>query len=119
MIIKNLSALTEPTKGALEPVQKFNQQTVAAVEKLTTYQLESLKTYSDMGVSQLKAVAELKDTEGLQKFISKQTDVLRTFSECVLSDLKAVTQIGVDFLSQTAKVGAKTSPVTPEKIEVA
>lgn len=122
MIIKTFSALTEPTKGALEPVRKFNQQTVAAVEKLATHQLESLKTYSDMGVNQLKAVAEVKDMNGLQKFLYGQTDVLRDFGECARSDIKAVTQACVGFVSQnmpTTKASAKEVPVTPEKTEAA
>ena len=50
MIIETLSAFTKLTRGALEPVRKLNQQAVAPVEKLAARQLESLKTYSDMGV---------------------------------------------------------------------
>lgn len=122
MMIKTFSALTEPTKGALEPVRKFNQQAVAAVEELATHQLESLKTYSDMGIGQLKAVAEVRDMDSLQNFLHKQTDVLRGFGECALSDIKAVTQVGVGFISQkmpTTEADTKANSVTPEKIEAA
>lgn len=122
MIIKTFSALTEPTKGALEPVQKLNQQAVAAVEKLAAHQLESLKTYSDMGIGRLKAAAEVKDMNGLQNFLYGQTDVLRAFGGCARSDIKAVAQACIGFVSQnmpTTKVGAKAVLVTPEKTEAA
>lgn len=119
MIIKTLSALTKPTQSVLEPVQKLNQNAVAAVEKLAAHQLESLKTYSDMGVSQLKAAAEVKDSDGLQNFMFKQTDVLRAFGERVLSDITAVARVGVDFLSQATKVGAEAAPVAPAKPKAA
>ncbi len=119
MIIETVSALTEPTKRILEPVQKLNQQAVATVEKLAAHQLESLKTYADIGVSQLKAAAEMKDIEGLQNFVFKQSDVLRAFGECVISDIKAVTEAGVGFFSQATKVGAKATRVAPVKTKAA
>jgi len=64
-------------------------------------------------------VAEVKDTDGLQNFMFQQTDMLRAFSEHVLSDITAVARVGVDFLSQTTKVGAEAAPVTPAKPKAA
>ncbi len=49
----------------------------------------------------------------------QQTDMLRAFSEHVLSDITAVARVGVDFLSQTTKVGAEAAPVTPAKPKAA
>jgi phasin family protein len=119
MITETLSALTKPTQGLLEPVQKLKHHAVSTVEKLAAHQLESLKTYSDTGVGQLKAAAEVKDIDGLQNFMSKQTDVLRALGEQVLSDLTATAQLGVDFLSQATKVGAKAIPLAPAKPKAA
>lgn len=105
MITKTLSALTEPTKGVLEPVHKLNQQTISAVEKLAAYQIDSLKTFSELGVSQLKAVAEVRDVKSLQNLLSKQTDVLREVGDRLMSDFKAIFKMGTDFVSQSTKVG--------------
>jgi phasin family protein len=117
MITETISALTEPTKGVLEPVQKLNQQAVTTVEKLAARQMDSLKAYSDLGVSQLKIVAEVKDVEGLQNLVSKQVDFLRAFGECLMSDIKAVAQIGVDFVSQATRVGADETAAAPAKTQ--
>ena len=107
MFMKTLSALTEPTKGVLEPVQKLNQHAVATVEKLAAHQIESLKTYSALGVGQLKAAAEVKDVEGLQTLMSKQIDVLSEFGEQIWADMKVVAEMGVEFVTQAANVGAE------------
>ena len=108
MITETLSALTEPTKGVLEPVHKLNQQAIAAIEKLATHQINSLKTYTELGVSQLKAVAEVRDVEGLQNLVSKQTDVLREVGDRLMSDFKAISQMGVNFISHSTKVGPES-----------
>lgn len=112
MIIETLSALTEPTQRVFEPAQKFKQHAVSSIEKLASYQLQSLKRYSDITVSQLKAVAEIKDSEDLQNFLLNQTNVLRAFHDSALSDITAVAQVGIDlFLPQATNVGTQAASV--------
>ncbi len=117
MITETLSSLTEPTKGMLEPVQRLNQAAVVTVEKLAEHQIDSLKAYSDLGVSQLKVAAEVRDVKGLQNLVSKQTDVLRRFGECLTSDFRAFLELGADFVSHTKKIGLEAAPALPQKIQ--
>jgi phasin family protein len=112
---ETLSALTDPAKGMLEPVQKLNQEAVSMVEKLAEHQIKSLKTYSALGVSQLKAAAEVKNVEGLQDLMSRQTDFMRKFGECLMSDFKAIFAMGTEFLSKATKVGAEPVLEAPVK----
>ncbi len=109
MITETLSALTKPTKGVLEPVQELNQQAIATIEKLAAHQIDSLKAYTELGVNQLKAAAEVRDVEGLQNLLSKQTDVLRKVGDRLMSDFKAISQMGTNFVSQSTKVGPKAA----------
>lgn len=115
MITETLSALTKPTKGMLDPVLKLNQEAVATVEKLAAHQIDRLKTYSNLGVSQLKVAAEVRDIEGLQHLMSKQTEVLQKFGECLMSDFKALFEMSADFVSQAKKIGAEAAPALPIK----
>lgn len=110
MITKTLSALTQPTKGILEPVQKLNQEAVATVQKLTTHQIASLKSYSNLGMKQLKVAAEVRDLEGFQHLMAKQRDVLRAFGECLMSDAKAIFEMSADFVSHAKKIRAEAAP---------
>ena len=115
MITETLSALTGPAQGVLEPIQKLSRQAVITVEQLAARQLDSLKTYADLGVGNIKAAAEVRDIESLQAFMSKQTDVVRSVADRFVADAKAVAEMGVDFISQTAKVGAMSIPEAPAK----
>ena len=109
MITETLSALTKTTHGVLEPVQQLNQQGLAAMEELASRQMDSLKTYTELGVSQLKVMAEVRDVEGLQNLVSKQTDVLKEVGDRLTSDFKAISQMGTNFVSQSMKVGPKAA----------
>ena len=108
MITQTMSALTNPTKAVLEPVHKLNQQTLIAVEKLAALQIDSLKAYSELGVSQLKAVFEVRDVEGLQNLLSNQTDVLKKVSDRLTYDFQAILRLGADIVSQTRQSAAVT-----------
>ena len=119
MFTETLSALTKPTEGVLEPVQKLNQQAVAAVQKLAAHQLRSLKTYSELGVGQLKAAAEVRDVEGLQTLMSKQTDVVRELGERIWADTKELAQMGVDFATEAKKIGSQAAPAAAAKAKAA
>lgn len=116
MITKTLSALTDPTKGLLEPVHKLNRQAITAIEKVAAYQVDSLTTYSRLGINQLKAAAEVRDVEGLKNLLSKQTDVLREVGDRLMSDFKACFQVGADFVSQSSKVDAEAADVAAVKV---
>lgn len=107
MITKMISAFTEPAEGLLEPARKLNQQAVTAIGKVAAYQIDSLQTYSRLGVGQLQAAAEVKNIEDIQHLLSKQNEVLKEVGGRLMSDCKAFYQIGADFVSQSSKVKAQ------------
>lgn len=117
MITETLAPLSEPTKAVLAPVQKLNQAAVETVEKFAIHQNDSLKAYTDLGVSQLKLAAEVRDIKGLQKLMAKQTEVLRAFGECLMTDFRAVFEMGADFVSHAKKIGIKATPALPLKTQ--
>lgn len=118
MITETLSALTGPNRGILDPVRRLNQETVATVQRLAAHQIDSLKTYSHLGTSQLQMAAEVRDMQSLQELMSKQTDVLQALSKCLISDIRAVIEIGADFVSHAKKIGFGVAPVLPVKAQV-
>lgn len=115
MMIETLSTLTDPAKGVLEPIQKLNQAAVASAEKLTARQIASLTTYSKLGLSQLRAAAEVKDVEGLRTLMSEQKDVLTEFGKRLWADTKAVAEMGAEFVAEAQKLGAPPALEAPAK----
>ena len=110
MFTDTLSALTTPAQGILEPMQKLNKAMVASAEKLTARQIASLTTYSQLGLSQLRAAAEVKDVEGLQTLLSNQKDVLKECGERMWSDTKAVAEMGIELVTTAQQVGSEAAP---------
>ncbi len=86
------------------PVQQFAQLSLATSEKLLTMQLEIAQTYVHLGVSQLKALFEIKDAESLQAFVNSQADVAKNVGEKMMADAKAVANLGAEFNAETQKL---------------
>ena len=102
-------------EGLLEPIQKFNTAALATAQRLTARQTASLMTYTELALDQLKAANEVKDVEGLQKFLSKQTDVLKAVGERLWADTKAIAEMGIEFVSEAQKISGPGAPVAPEE----
>lgn len=90
----------EQTQPFMTPVAKANQLAVANLEKLVTLQMDALRTYVDLGLKQLKAVAEISDPESLKAFYASQLGVAGTVRQKVMDDVKALTELGTDFKAQ-------------------
>jgi phasin family protein len=79
------------------PVKEFNQLAVNHVEKLVELNLESVKAYAELGVSQLKAVSEVQDLDGLKSLMSTQNDVVKQFGEKLAADARAMVELNKAF----------------------
>ena len=104
MTTETFSELSTPTNNVLESANNLNHKIKTAVEKLAALQIDSLKTYSKLGTNQIKAAAEVRDIDGLQKLLSLQTDVFREIGGRLLSDFKAILPAGSDAASKSKKV---------------
>ncbi len=88
----------------LAQVQQFAELSLANSEKLLTMQLEIAQSYVHLGVSQLKALFEVKDAESLQAFVNSQADVAKNVGEKMMADAKAVADLGAEFNADTQKL---------------
>ncbi len=85
-ILKNFTDLTEQSRAALEPVQKYNQLVIENFEKMTALQLSAARFYAELNIEQLKAVSEIKDLPSLTSYQSKQVELINTLTEKVAED---------------------------------
>ena len=69
-------SFTDQTEKSLEPYVKFNKLVTKNVEVMTELQLNAIRTYSEMGLTQMKAASEIKDVTSLTAFNSQQLSVL-------------------------------------------
>ena len=62
---------TDQTEKTLEPYVKFNKLMAKNVEVLTELQLNAMRTYSEMGLTQMKAASEIKKNGNLYTVVVK------------------------------------------------
>ncbi|MFG1489084.1 phasin family protein [Oceanospirillum sp. HFRX-1_2] len=101
---KIMNAFAEQTKNMYAPMRKMNALMVENMEKMTDFQIEALKSYSKMGVNQLKNATEIKDAESVRDFTASQAELMSTLSKKVLEDAKSMADMTMEFKQEIEKI---------------
>lgn len=88
---------SDQTEKTMEPYVKFNKLVTKNVEVLTELQLNAIRTYSEMGLTQMKAASEIKDVTSLTAFNSQQLSVLTKLSQQMTDDSNKLQSIAKEF----------------------
>lgn len=83
----------EQSQDIVNPVVKTNQAVVANLEKLVSFQMNALQSYIDLGISRLKAAAEVRDPQSLQDFFRGQLEAANVLRHKGLDDAKALAEL--------------------------
>ncbi|WP_417596561.1 phasin family protein [Oceanospirillum sp.] len=113
---KIMNAFAEQTKNMYAPMRKMNALMVENMEKMTEFQIEALKSYSKMGVNQLKNATEIKDADSVRDFSASQAELMSTLSKKVLEDAKSMADMTMEFKQEVEKIveeSRTTAAATP------
>ncbi len=102
-----LAQLTEQSQKFAEPVGEITSLTVDYIEKLSQFQVNAVKSYTDLGMDQLKNAADIKDAESLQAFIKKQTEVATSVSKKIAEDAQTLAKMGEVFANDIQALAQK------------
>ncbi len=101
---KIMNAFADQTKNMYAPMRKLNALMVENMEKMTDFQIEALKSYSKMGVNQMKNATEVKDAESVRDFTAAQAELMSTLSKKVLEDAKSMADMSMEFKQEVEKI---------------
>ncbi|EKS7719783.1 phasin family protein [Vibrio vulnificus] len=105
---------SDQTEKNLLPYFKFNKLVTKNVEVLTELQLNAIRTYSEMGLAQMKAASEVKDVTSLASFNGQQLNVLTKLSQQMLDDSNKLQAIAKEFKDDVEKLTSENlKTVTP------
>lgn len=105
---------SEQTEKTLAPYIKFNKLVAKNVETITELQLTAVRTYSDMGLAQVKAASEVTDVTTLTSFSSQQLASLTKLSQQLIDDSNKLQAIAKEFKDDLEKLTADNmKAVTP------
>ncbi|EPC00946.1 hypothetical protein L861_15420 [Litchfieldella anticariensis FP35 = DSM 16096] len=116
---KMFDAFTEQTRNFFEPMRKLNGLMLDNMEKMTQYQLESMKRYSQLGTERVRDASEIKDAEDLRDFGTRQAAIMNELSKQMLEDARAMTELSMQFKSEMDKLFVETGQQTAEQTTAA
>lgn len=99
-----LNAFAEQAKSFNTPFTKLNSLFVENVEKITELQFQALKTYTDLGINQLKKAAEIKDADSARAFTTAQAEAATAINKKVVEDAKVFSDLATDFKNQVEAI---------------
>lgn len=107
MYTEMFKSFSEQTEKTLAPYAKFNKLFTKNVEDLTELQLAAVRAYSDLGLSQLKAVGEVKDLESLTAFNGQQLETLTKLSQQLMDDSNKFSSVAQTFKNDVEELVAE------------
>ncbi len=90
-VIKNWADNTDA------PMAKYNMLVKMNMDVLTALHLNAIRTYSEIGLTKIKAASENSDRHELQRFSTAQLLVLSELAQKMLDDSDKLRQVAVTF----------------------
>lgn len=89
-----LENLNDNTRKMYEPWTRLNQAMLKNAEKMTEFSLETMRHYSDVGLTQLRNVSAIDSAESASKFNQQQGELLNELGQKMLADAQRLTELG-------------------------
>lgn len=83
-----------------EPLIKANKVMIDNVEKMLLFQMNTLKSYCDIGINQLRAAAEITDPHSLQDFCKRQAEIVQTLQCKFMNDTRILSAMAAGFKTE-------------------
>lgn len=109
--------LNENTQKMFEPWTKLTQAFVKNAETMTEFSLNTIKSYSEMGLENMRQVAGIDSAESAKEFNSKQAEMLNVISQQMLADAKRMTELGNSMQEEVMKVMGEVHGETNEQVQ--
>ena len=107
--------MTIQTEKYFEPVREINALALENIEKLLDIQLKSIDDTTRLSVEQLKSAVEIKDVDGLKKYITDQAEIAKSLGERFAKDTQTALEIGASYTDKVQRIVTET--VKPEVTE--
>ena len=85
------------------PVQKFNALLVSHLEKFAQFQLEAVRSYSDLSLEQLRAALDVNNPADLKSYVSQQNKVATVVGKKLSADTETLLSLSKDFTAEIQK----------------
>jgi len=106
--------LGDQLMNAYQPAMALNRTVLDGLEKLTNYQLESIRFYTDFGLNQVQQLANLEGNSDLKAYTRQQTESLSQLGKQLTSDIHRFHLINNEIKSSVMQCLHSSSPHAPK-----
>lgn len=86
------------------PAREFQSLMMDSAERATRFQIESTRSYFEMGLRNLRNGLAVSDASGLQSYLSAQQDLIKGVAEKLQNDLQSAVGMQQEFGQQVQKL---------------
>lgn len=112
---KTFDAFNEQTRQFFEPMRKLNSLMLQNMERVSEYQMESLKRYSQMGTERLRDATEINDAESLRDFGTRQAEMMNALSQQMLEDARTLGEMSLKFKAELEQLYTESGQAFAEQ----
>jgi len=116
---KMMDAFNTQTRQMFEPMRKVNSLMLNNMEKMTQYQLEAMKRYSQMGTDRMRSASEIDDADDLREFAAKQAEMLNELSQQMQEDAKTMGEMSMEFKAEMEKLFSEATQQMNDQVKTA
>ncbi|MEX0730643.1 MAG: phasin family protein [Aquisalimonadaceae bacterium] len=109
MYTELFSKANHQLEDMMQPARRLQGAMVDHMAKVTDFQLDTLRGYSELGMKELRALQDVNDPQSLQNFMSQHAELLRTFSEKISRDMNEMVKLQRHFAEDLQKVGRESA----------
>lgn len=93
----------------VSPMRSFTLTALDYYDQLFSAQMDAVRTYSDMAISQARTWLDVKDTDSFKKAMESQQKTASDFMERVKGDTEKVSSISQSFAKDSQKQAEKNT----------
>ena len=90
--------------SAMAAGKQFNSLAVNAIEKLTAFQLERGRDYTELALEQMRAALDIKSPSDLQSYLSSRQQVVQDLGKKLQNDAKVLSELGSNVSVEAQKL---------------
>ncbi|TFH85928.1 phasin family protein [Billgrantia azerbaijanica] len=112
---KMMESFNEQTRQFFEPMRRLNSLLLGNMEKMTEYQLDAMKRYSQMGTERMRSATEIQDADDLREFGTQQAEMMNALSQQMMEDAKALSEMSLAFKNDLEALFTETGQQMSEQ----
>ena len=112
-----INQFNENTQKFLAPWSELNKAFVKNAEQMTEFSLNTIRTYTEMGLENMRQLAKIDSPEAAKEFGAKQADILSQISQQIMEDAKHMTELGSSMQDEVMQVMSEVYGQTNEHMQ--